>query len=63
MLESFLEKSLEDNAILRDHQTTTHPKNSIGRWQYDLNHSLKALCQQELVEELKAFGYTELAQK
>jgi len=48
---------------LRDHQTATHPKNSIGRWQYDLSHSLKALCQQELVEELKAFGYTELAQK
>lgn len=63
MIESFLEKSLEDNATLRDHQTATHPKNSIGRWQYDLSHSLKALCQQELVEELKAFGYTELAQK
>ncbi|OQW92123.1 MAG: hypothetical protein BWK79_15340 [Beggiatoa sp. IS2] len=63
MIDSFLEKSLEDNSTLRNHQTTSHPKNSIGRWQHDLSHSLKELCQQELAEELKAFGYTELAQK
>ena len=39
------------------HKTTSHPKKSIGRWQQDLNDSMKALCQEHLAEELEAFGY------
>jgi len=39
------------------HRTASTPQESIGRWQRDLNDSMKALCEEQLADELKAFGY------
>jgi len=41
----------------KQHQTTDSPQKSIGRWQSDLDDSLKGLCEKHLTEELQAFGY------
>jgi sulfotransferase family protein len=40
-----------------DHRTTGSPEESIGRWQHELDDSLKAACEEAFGEMLEVFGY------
>jgi hypothetical protein len=56
-VKKMLKSSSKDTPEMKEHRTSNNPKKSIGRWQHDLNDSLKALCEEHLADELQAFGY------
>lgn len=57
VVERMLEKALEDNPQLKGHRTSSDPKESIGRWQKDLEPYLQNLCTEIFSEMLQEFGY------
>ena len=57
VVESMLEKALEDNPQLKRHRTSSDPKESIGRWQKDLEPYLQNLCTEIFSEVLQEFSY------
>jgi hypothetical protein len=46
---------------MRKHKTSPDPESSIGRWRYELDPSLQAICQEAFGDVLKEFGYEEEA--
>lgn len=59
MVEGMIQRASEEMAGLEQHRTIRDPKRSIGRWQSELNPSLRAVCQEAFGDILKEFGYTE----
>jgi hypothetical protein len=46
-----------DQSIMRDHQTSGGPAESIGRWKRDLEPSLQKVCEEAFGAALAEFGY------
>ena len=57
-ISKILAQASEDTPKLKYHRTTDSPQESIGRWQKDLEPSLKALCTEVCREALEQFGYS-----
>jgi hypothetical protein len=46
-----------DQSIMRGHQTSGGPAESIGRWRRDLEPDLQKVCEEEFGAALREFGY------
>ncbi len=56
-----LERASAESWELEQHQTSSTPRSSIGRWRRELDASLQTLCQDAFADLLKGFGYPESA--
>jgi hypothetical protein len=56
-----IRRASEETPGMRKHKTSPDPESSIGRWRYELDPSLQAVCQEAFGDVLKEFGYEEEA--
>jgi len=52
-----LERASSDTKMMREHQTSRNPADSVGRWRRDLPPRLRELCLSELGSSMAQFGY------
>jgi hypothetical protein len=52
-----LEKASTGSKVMREHQTSRSPAESVGRWREDLPAHLRELCESEFGESMAQFGY------
>jgi len=61
-IESVLERASSETAAMAGHRTSGDPRQSVGRWQRDLDEELQRECVEVLDDVLVEFGYEATAQ-
>jgi hypothetical protein len=61
-IESVLERASKETSAMAGHRTSRDPRQSVGRWQRDLDAELQRECIDVLDEVLVEFGYEATAQ-
>jgi hypothetical protein len=57
MLDQVIQSASKTTREMKQHQTSTDPQASIGRWQHDLDSSLQKVCVEAFGDILQEFNY------